>query len=507
MTRPNRPRCRIAALLTTLLLVTSCGTRVTGEKAAATAGGSGAAANGTGTRGSAGAPGVTPGGTATGANAAAPAAGAPADSGAAAADPGAAADPAAVAAGEGGFDVPDGNAQGVSDTEIKVGLSGPLSGVVGFLGDEAAGAIDSYFQSVNAAGGVGGRKLKLITYDDRFDNSQTLANVRRLWEQDKVAAIFLATGVGVLDYVTGNKIPTFVFGVTPDPFASKYGTTYPIVGNALIWTQEVVAGLKSTGTFKPGMRVGMLYDTQIFDVSPYLDYLKAAWEDAGATVVSTDPFNLTDGDCTSLVLKMKQLNIDYWDFQGLGWILCASAASRQQYRPPVGWGGWPTSVAGLASQVGPWVDGIWGGAQGDQPTGAPRQKTAGTDEYINAITRYHPNIATFGHFESPATIGYWSGAKLLVAALQKQTKPTTDGTNKAMAAVDEFDTGITPPVHSMAANCKTGSEVVWIAQWHWDDAKKEATRTPATDYFNSPDKDKYGGKCFLTMLSDKIVGG
>jgi ABC-type branched-subunit amino acid transport system substrate-binding protein len=411
-----------------------------------------------------------------------------------------------AAAGDGGFDVPGGNAQGVTDTEIKIGLSGPLSGVTGFLGDEAAGAIDSYFQSVNASGGIGGRQLKLITYDDRFDNSQTLANVRRLWEQDKVHAIFLATGIGVLDYVTGNKIPTFVFGVTPESFASRYDTTYPIVGNALIWTQEFVAGLKNTGTFKPGMRVGMLYDTQIFDVSPYLSYLKAAWEDAGATVVSTDPFNLTDGDCTSLVLKMKQLNIDYWDFQGLGWILCASAASRQQYRPPVGWGDWPTSVAGLASQVGPWVDGVWGGAQGDQPTGAPRQKTAATDEYVNAITRYHPNIATFGHLESPATLGYWSGAKLLVAAIQKQTKPTTDGTNKAMAAVNEFDTGITPPVHSMAADCKTGSEVIWIGQWKWDATNKEATRTPATDYFTSPDKDKYGGKCFLTILSNQILG-
>lgn len=395
--------------------------------------------------------------------------------------------------------------QGVSDTEILLGASGPLSGITGFLGEEAFGAIDSYLQLVNSRGGINGRKLRLITYDDRFDPSQTLANVRRLWEQDKVAGIFLAFGDPVADYATRNEIPTVVFGVTPKSFSSKYPTVYPIVGNALLWTQEVIRGLKDQGVFKQGMKVGMLYDTQILDVSPYVPFLKEAWENAGAKVVSTDPFNLTDGDCTNLVLKMKNLDIDYWDFQGLGWVLCASAAQRQQYRPNIGWGNWPTSVAGLASQVGPWIEGIWGGAQGDQPTGAPRQKTAAHDEYVNAIARYHPEIATFSHYESPATIGYWSGARLLVAALEAQGQNITQrGILDWIAGVENFEVGITPPIVSMAPNCKTGSEVVWIAQWKWDADKKEAVRTPATGYFTSDQKDKYGGKCFLTKISDQL---
>ncbi|MDP1805825.1 MAG: ABC transporter substrate-binding protein, partial [Acidimicrobiales bacterium] len=336
---------------------------------------------------------------------------------------------AAPAAGGGGFVPPTGKSSpGVTDTEIRIGASGPLSGITGFLGEEAFGAVDSYFQLINAQGGINGRKLRLITYDDRFDSSQTLANVRRLWEQDKVAGILLAFGDPVADYVTRNKIPTVVFGVTPKSFASKYPSVYPIVGNALIWTQEIIRGLKEKGAFKEGMRVAILYDTQVLDVGPYVPFLKEAWENAGAQVVSTDPFNLTDGDCTNLVLKMKNLKVDYWDFQGLGWVLCASAGQRQQYRPPVGWGGWPTSVAGLATQVGPWVEGIWGGAQGDQPTGAPRGKTAAHDEYVNAIKRYHPEIASFEHYESPATIGYWVGAKLLVSSIKAQGPTvTTDG--------------------------------------------------------------------------------
>jgi ABC-type branched-subunit amino acid transport system substrate-binding protein len=394
---------------------------------------------------------------------------------------------------------------GVTDTEIRIGASGPLSGVAGFLGEEAFGAIDTYFQLINAQGGINGRKIKLITYDDRFDSSQTLANVQRLYEQDKVVALFLAFGDPVADYVTRNKIPTLVFGVTPKSFASKYPTVFPLVGNALLWTQEVIAGLKDRGVFKQGMRVGMLYDTQILDVTPYVPFLKQSWENAGAKVVSTDPFNFSDGDCTSLVLKMRQMQIDYWDFQGLGWVLCASAAARQNYRPPVGWGDWPTSVAGLATQVGPWVDGMWGGSQGDRPDGKPRTRTAAHDEYTSSVQRYHPKIATVGHFESPVTLGYYVGAKLLVAALKAQGHSVTKaGVNSWIAKTENFDPGITPPIISMAPNCKTGSEVVWIGRWRWNQQTQEAERTPETGYFTSDQKEKFGGKCFLTKLSDSF---
>ena len=78
------------------------------------------------------------------------------------------------------------------------------------------------------------------------------------------------------------------------------------------------------------------------------------------------------------------------------------------------------------------------------------------------------------------------------------------GIADGIASVENFDTGITPPIISMAPNCKTGSELVWIAQWKWDAEKKEAVRTPATGYFTSPDKEKYGGKCFLTKISDEL---
>ena len=80
--------------------------------------------------------------------------------------------------------------QGFTDTTIKIGSTFPLSGAIAFVGQQGAGAIDAYIKMVNARGGIQGRKLQLISYDDGFDPAQVVANVKRLWEQDKVAMIF-----------------------------------------------------------------------------------------------------------------------------------------------------------------------------------------------------------------------------------------------------------------------------------------------------------------------------
>jgi ABC-type branched-subunit amino acid transport system substrate-binding protein len=511
MTRRTQHARWLVVLGGLALLSAACGTRLDDSVTTGASGssnvsnGSGITSNGSSTNAALGGTGVaTPDGNPTGSDASPDAASTSPAAGSDGVAPAAGGETGAVGGASTGATASD---PGVSDTEILIGASGPLSGVTGFLGEEAFGAIDSYFQYVNSQGGVNGRQLRLVTFDDRFDSSQQAVNVRRLHEEEQVLAQFLVFSDAVGQYVTRNNIPTLVFGVSAPPFSSAFPTVFPLVGNALLWTQEVIAGLQQQGVFRPGMRVGMLYDTEVLDVSPYLPYLVEAWELAGADVVSTDPFNLSDGDCTSLVLKMRDLNIDYWDFQGLGWVLCASAAQRQQYRPPLGWGNWPTSVAGLASQVGPWVDGVWGGAQGDQPNGAPRTRTAAHELYESVIAQYHPNIATFAHLESPATIGYWVGAQLLVEAITAQGQfVTRAGINQWIQNVQNFDGGIAPPIISMRPDCKTGSEVVWIGQWHWDPDKREATRTPATGYFSTPYKEQYGGDCFLTRLSDEVIG-
>jgi len=47
---------------------------------------------------------------------------------------------------------------------------------------------------------------------------------------------------------------------------------------------------------------------------------------------------------------------------------------------------------------------------------------------------------------------------------------------------------------------------VWIGPWEYDEATQTASRKPAGGYFTSPQKEEFGGKCFLTKLSDEILG-
>ena len=78
---------------------------------------------------------------------------------------------------------------GVTDTAITLGMSSPLSGPNGAYGLEMKEAIGAYFQQINAGGGVNGRKIELIALDDGYETDRTVANTRKLIEENKVFAL------------------------------------------------------------------------------------------------------------------------------------------------------------------------------------------------------------------------------------------------------------------------------------------------------------------------------
>ncbi len=395
--------------------------------------------------------------------------------------------------------------QGVTDTEIRIGVTAPLSGLFGdVLGEEVAGTLDAYFKDLNARGGIDGRKVRLIVYDDKLDLAQMLVNVRRLWEQDKVAAVLTTFPDGVADYVTRKKVPTFVLGFSAAAFSSAYPTVFPILQSGASATYSFTYGVQQAGIKTQGMRVGVMYDTQIIDVRPYLESAKDAWSLVGAQVVSADPFNFADGDCTSLVVKMRDLGIDWWDFEGLGWSLCVSAAQRQQYQPKVGWGNWPTNLGYLAKYAGPRVDGVWFMAPADEPNGFPRQETAAHRRYVDVIGRYHPRLLDPVHLNSVGTQTYWIGGVVLEAAFRAiKDNPTQEAMIGFLQGVKNLDVGIAPPIESWAPDCKVGINTIWIGLWRWKN--DEPVREPKSGYLANPfAREKYG-PCFVTALADKVV--
>ncbi len=396
---------------------------------------------------------------------------------------------------------------GIDDKEIRIGLTGPLSGIFGFYGEEMVTGLDSYAKLLNEQGGIGGRRIRVISYDDRLDPTQVLTNVKRLVERDQVFALFSLWSDSALEYVTQKGVPVLTMGVTAPPYSSKYPTVVPLQANVLTWNQQLAEAVTQHMNIKP-KRIGIIYDTALFDERPYLPYFKESWAEFGAEVVALEPMNLSDGDCTSIALKMRSAEVDFWNFETLAWPLCITAMDRIGWKPPLGMGGWPASAAGVGNIVGPSVAGIIAMNIADQPDGSPRVKNAAHDEYAKTVAKYYPKMNNQGALESSATLGYYTGMRLFADAL-KAIGPnfTRQALLSWLNGVKNYDLGIQPVIKGLAANCKQGTGETWWAPWQWDKGKNEAFRKPATPYVGTGRwAAKYGGPCFVTQIADKIVG-
>src|SRR5215510_10525765 len=83
--------------------------------------------------------------------------------------------------------------EGASDTEIKIGNTNPYSGNASAYGTIGK-ALDAYFKKVNDEGGINGRKINFISYDDGYAPPKTVEMVRKLVEEDKVLFVFQTLG-------------------------------------------------------------------------------------------------------------------------------------------------------------------------------------------------------------------------------------------------------------------------------------------------------------------------
>ena len=394
---------------------------------------------------------------------------------------------------------------GVTDTEIRIGLTGPLAGLGGdIFGVEAVGALQAYFNMVNERGGINGRKLRLIAYDNRTDFSQDATNARRLYEKDKVIAMATTIPDAMADYVTRNEIPTFALGFSGPAFSSRYPTVYPVLQSGASAIYAMAWALREAGVIKPGARIGITTSTEFISTGEYLPQSRDAWAMAGAEVVGHFTNNLSSGDCTATVNKMADLNIDWWDFEDIGWILCVSAAQRLGYKPKVGWGGFPTQIGALAQQAGPWVDGVWLMAPADEPNGYPRGMSPGIQQYMDALQRFQPKLAEVPHSNSVVTQTYWIVGAVLEAALKAQGRRITKaGLNQYLQGIKNFDTGISPPLETWDPKCKVGVNQIWLGQWKWEnDAPR---REGKTNYITNPKAEEKYGKCYVTALADEAV--
>ncbi len=103
--------------------------------------------------------------------------------------------------------------QGVTDKEILIGMSNALTGPASALGTGMKTGALTYFNKINASGGVQGRKIKLISYDDSYEPKNTVDATNKLIMTDKVFALFgyvgTPTASAIVPIINKEKIPFF----------------------------------------------------------------------------------------------------------------------------------------------------------------------------------------------------------------------------------------------------------------------------------------------------------
>ena len=201
---------------------------------------------------------------------------------------------------------------GATDTEIKVGQTVPFSGPASAYATVGK-AQAAYIKMINDSGGVNGRKINLIQYDDAYSPPKTVEQVRKLVEGDEVLLTFQIIGTApnaaVQKYLNAKKVPQ-LFAATgaarftdPKNFPWTFGFNPSYFVEGRIYGQYI---LKE----HPNAKVGVLFQNDDLG-KDYLDGLKAGLGDKAAKMVVTEvSYELSEPTIDSKILKIKDSGAD-----------------------------------------------------------------------------------------------------------------------------------------------------------------------------------------------------
>ena len=178
------------------------------------------------------------------------------------------------------------NTTGVTDREILIGSCSALEGPSHFLGTETVAGAKAYFAMINDAGGVDGRKLKLISYDDSYDPAKTEACFNRLMEQKVFALGFFVgtpTAVKYIPLAESNKIPLVgLFTGAQTLYVPMRHWVVNVRASYFDETREQIDGMWGTLGYK---KIGVIYPEDAFGAA-VLDGVKAALKTHGAEPIA-----------------------------------------------------------------------------------------------------------------------------------------------------------------------------------------------------------------------------
>ena len=194
---------------------------------------------------------------------------------------------------------------GASDTEIKIGNISPYSGPASAYG-MIGRTIAAYFTKINADGGINGRRITFISYDDGYSPPKTVEQARKLVESDEVLLIFQSIGTptnsAIQKYMNAKKVPQLFIATGATKFGDPQNFPWTM-GWQPSYQSEARAFASYLIEHHPNGTIGALYQNDDYGK----DFLKGMKDGLGGKIpiISEQAYETTDATLSSQIISLK----------------------------------------------------------------------------------------------------------------------------------------------------------------------------------------------------------
>ena len=310
---------------------------------------------------------------------------------------------------------------GASDTEIKIGnimpYSGPASAYALIAKTQAA-----YFKKVNDEGGINGRKINFISYDDGYSPPKAVEQARKLVESDEVLLVFQPLGTpsntAIQRYMNGKKVPQL--------FVATGATQFGDDPKKSPWTMGWQPNYQSEGRIyakyildnKPDGKIAVLFQNDDYGKDLMKGLKDGLGEKAKTMIVAEAPYEVSEPTVDSQMVKLKASGADV--FVNIGTPKFAAQAIRKANE--LGWQ--PVHIVNnVSSSVGSVLKpagfeaakGVLSTAYHKDPTDPTWKDDAGMKEWSAFMDKYFPD----GDRTSSFTVYGYTVARTLEQVLKQ----------------------------------------------------------------------------------------
>ena len=332
---------------------------------------------------------------------------------------------------------------GATDTEIKIGNIMPYSGpasAYGVIGKTE----EAYFRKINAEGGINGRKINFVSYDDGYSPPKTVEQARKLVESDEVLLIFNSLGTAmnsaIQKYMNAKKIPQLFVatGATkwndPKEFPWTMGWQPNYQSETQIYAKYILKEY-------PNAKIAVIYQNDDYGK----DYLKGLKDGLGAKaasmIVAEESYETSEPTIDTHIVKLKSTNADV--FINVASPKFAAQAIKKmaevQWKPVHFLNNVSGSIGGVITPAGPEnAQGIISSAYLKDPTDPQWKNDAGMKAWNEFLDKYFPEA---NRTDASVIYGYTVTQTLVHVLKQCGDNLTRENVMKQAASVTDLELG------------------------------------------------------------------